>query len=116
ERPIHSHLISYGLATYTSGAVCIAPAAALSTLHAYRSGDLKTAERLRKPFLAFERLRAELDSFGVMHDAITWSGIADMGPIFPMLANTAEDKRAIVADSVKGLLELEQTCRGKAPR
>ncbi|MCT8990396.1 dihydrodipicolinate synthase family protein [Chelativorans sp. SCAU2101] len=113
ERPIHSHLMTYGLATYTSGAVCIAPAAALATLHAYRAGDLETAERLRAPFLEFERQRAEIDGFGVMHDAVTLSGIADMGPILPLLANIAKDKHETVAKCVKDLLDLEQACRAE---
>lgn len=111
ERPIHSHLTSYGVATFTSGAACIAPRAALKVLDAYRANDLKKAESLRAPFLEFERLRAEIDGFAVMHDSITLSGIADMGPILPLLANLTAGQRDAIAKSVEDLLSLEHSCR-----
>src|SRR3546814_10445198 len=77
ETPIHSHLTTYGVVTYTSGAACIAPCAAMSILRAYRSGDLDRAETLRAPFLEFERIRASIDGFAVLHDGVTLAGIAD---------------------------------------
>src|SRR3546814_4346936 len=104
-------LTTYGVVTYTSGAACIVPCAAMSILRAYRSGDLDRAESLRAPFLEFERIRASIDGFAVLHDGVTLAGIADMGPILPMLANLAADKRDTVARCVRDLLEVERSCR-----
>lgn len=110
ETPIHVHLPQYRLRTYTSGGVCIAPRAAMAILAAYRSGDLEKARRLSAPFLQFERVRAAINGFSVMHDAVTLSGIANMGPILPMAGNVPEDKLAVVQAAVNDLVALDQTC------
>src|SRR3546814_14412551 len=101
ETPIHSHLTTYGVVTYTSGAACIAPCAAMSILRAYRSGALDRAETLRAPFLAFERIRASIDGFAVLHDGVTLAGIADLGPILPVMANLPAQPRPTLASSVR---------------
>ena len=114
ETPLHVHLAQLGLATYTSGGVCIAPAGASALLRAYRTGDLVEAERLRAPFLAFERVRARLGGIAVLHDAVTLSGIADMGPILPMLSNLPAEARPSVQAVVDGLMAVEKETRGTA--
>lgn len=110
ETPLHAHLTSFGLATFTSGGVCIAPAAAMAILAAYKSGDLATAERIRAPFLAFETLRSRLGGIRVLHDAVTLSGIADMGPILPLLSNVPASEYAAVRGVVAGLQDIEAGC------
>lgn len=111
ETPIHVHLRDYGLRTYTSGGVCIAPNAAMAILAAYRAGDRVEAERLSAPFLEFEKVRAAINGFSVMHDAVTLSGIADMGPILPMAGNVAEADRPRVREAVAALVALDKTCQ-----
>lgn len=114
ETPIHVHLPDYRLRTYTSGGVCIAPNAAMAILAAYRAGDRAEARRLSAPFLHFERVRAAINGFSVMHDAVTLSGIADMGPILPMAGNVAEADRPKVQEAVAALVALDKTCQKSA--
>lgn len=111
ETPLHAHIVRDDLATWTSGGVCIAPAAATALLAAYRAHDHDEAERLRAPFLAFEKVRMALGGISVLHDAVSLSGIADMGPILPMLSNIAEADRPAVRAVTEGLLAVEATCR-----
>lgn len=113
ETPIHEHLPEYRLGTYTSGGVCIAPRAAMALLAAYRDGDVAAADRLASPFLAFEKVRAAINGFSVMHDAVTLAGIADMGPILPMAGNVPSEARERVQHVVNGLVALERTCQNR---
>ena len=87
ETPIGDHIGRRGLATFTSGAVCIAPRAAMSLLWLYRSGRIAEADAAAQPFLAFERVRSQLGGIQVLHDAVGIAGIAPMGPLMPMLSN-----------------------------
>lgn len=114
ETPIHVHLPHYNVRTFTSGGVCIAPAASMAILDAYRAGDRAEAARLSQPFLHFERVRAAINGFSVMHDAVTLSGIADMGPILPMAGNVAEADRPRVREAAAALVALNQTCQKAA--
>ncbi len=102
ETPIADHVGRRQLATYTSGAVCIAPAASTRLLQLLRKRRQAEIDELIKPFLAFERLRSRLGGIQVLHDAVTASGIADMGPQLPMLSNVKarfmDEVRAATAD------------------
>jgi dihydrodipicolinate synthase/N-acetylneuraminate lyase len=87
ERPAIVHLRDFGLAGFTSGCVCIAPRSAMRLLKAMQRKDWAEAERLRALFMPLEECRIKLHLIRVLHEALTLSGIADMGPILPMLSN-----------------------------
>jgi dihydrodipicolinate synthase/N-acetylneuraminate lyase len=87
ERPAIVHLRDFGLAGFTSGCVCIAPRSAMTLLKAMQRKDWAEAERLRALFMPLEECRIRLHLIRVLHEALTLSGIADMGPILPMLSN-----------------------------
>jgi dihydrodipicolinate synthase/N-acetylneuraminate lyase len=87
ERPAIVHLRDFGLAGFTSGCVCIAPRSAMLLLKAMQRKDWTEAERLRALFMPLEECRIGLHLIRVLHEALTLSGIADMGPILPMLSN-----------------------------
>ncbi len=108
ETPIHNHIGQRKLVTYTSGAVCIAPAAANELLHLYRSGRLDEAQALSQPFLEFERQRMRFGGITLLHDAITLSGLADCGPMLPMLSNLDEVGRAAITPTVQAIMAAEQ--------
>jgi hypothetical protein len=40
----------------------------------------------------------------VLHDAVTLAGIADMGPILPMISNLGPSERPAVEDAARALL------------
>jgi dihydrodipicolinate synthase/N-acetylneuraminate lyase len=87
ERPAIVHLRDFGLAGFTSGCVCIAPRSAMKLLQAMQRQHWAEAERLRALFMPLEECRIRLHLIRVLHEALTLSGIADMGPILPMLSN-----------------------------
>ncbi len=114
ETPIRDHIGTRGLATFTSGAVCIAPAAANELLFAYRAGEFDLADKLSAPFLEFEKTRARLGGTSVLHDGTTLAGIADCGPLMPLVSNLTEEERAIVRPQIEALVRAENAARQRA--
>ncbi|MGP1394706.1 MAG: dihydrodipicolinate synthase family protein [Inquilinaceae bacterium] len=90
ERPVVEHLADIGLMGFTSGSVCIAPHLSMQILHALKRGDRATAVRVRGAFLALETVRDQLSPIAVLHEAVRLAGIAETGPIGPMLSNIAD--------------------------
>ncbi|HEY9278838.1 MAG TPA: dihydrodipicolinate synthase family protein [Eoetvoesiella sp.] len=108
EVPIADHLARRKLATFTSGAVCIAPAAAMELLSLHKSGDTERAEQLAEPFLEFQQLCCRIGSMKVLHDGVSISGVADMGPLLPMVSNITAAEKPEVQKVITGLLEVEK--------
>lgn len=111
ETPIADHVGRRGVATYTSGAVCIAPAAATALLATLRAGNLEKAAVLAKPFLEFEQVRSSLGGLQVLHSGVTASGIADMGPMMPMVSVVKERNMTEVRRVVEELGRVEKKTR-----
>ncbi len=116
ETPIANHIGKRQLSTFTSGAVCIAPAASNELLHVLRSDNEKGVDELIQPFLEFERIRAELGGTAVLHDGITLSGIADCGPLTPLVSNLDRAGLEAIRPAIAGLLAAEQQARTRAER
>ncbi|MFM0095397.1 dihydrodipicolinate synthase family protein [Paraburkholderia nemoris] len=108
ERPALVHLREFGLAAWTTGSGCIAPRMVMALLQAVRTGDTGTAQRLRDAFLPLETLRDEISLIRVLHDAVTFSKIADMGPILPLLSSTPPEHHAKIDHATQILLALER--------
>jgi dihydrodipicolinate synthase/N-acetylneuraminate lyase len=85
ERPAPAHLLRFGLASFTSGSVCVAPRLSLALLGALKAKNEEKALELQTPFLPLEDLRDALSPIRALHSAVTLAGIADMGPMLPML-------------------------------
>lgn len=81
------HLLDHGLAGFTSGCVCLAPRLSGRVLEALRRADRAALERLMPPIRALESLRERHGLVRVLHDAVRLAGIAQTGPILPMLSN-----------------------------
>ena len=113
ETPIHDHLGRRRLATYTSGAACVAPAAANELLALYRAGRDAEAPRLSAPFLAFERLRTRIGGVATLHDAIGLAGLGDFGPLSPMLSNLTAAEKAGIAPVIAQLVAAEAAATGR---
>jgi dihydrodipicolinate synthase/N-acetylneuraminate lyase len=107
ERPAIVHLQKFGLAGFTSGAVCVAPCGSQAILDALRRGDVATAERLRGAYLALEDLRDAFNPIRVLHEAVTLSGIADMGPMLPLLSNLPAAHHDAVRAAARALLAFD---------
>ena len=56
-------------------------------LRALQASDFATAEKIRERFNSLESLRNANGPIPVLHHAVALAGIADTGPLFPLLAN-----------------------------
>lgn len=103
ERPAIDHLKTFGLASFTTGSGCIAPAGSMALLNAIQGAAWDDAQAIRERFMAVEDLRDAFGPIPVLHDAVTLSGIADMGPILPLLANIEPGLREPVKSAATAL-------------
>lgn len=103
ERPAVVHLSEFGLRAFTSGSVCVAPRQATDLLRALQEGRIADAETIRARFLPLEDLRDGIHPIRVLHDAVTEAGIADMGPMLPLLSNLEAEQRARVREAARAL-------------
>lgn len=99
------HLRTFGLAGFTAGAVCIAPRRAMAVLHALQAGEYERAEALTEAIEPLEALRAEYGPIPVIHEAVTLSGVADMGTLGPHFSALATSVKDRIRDAALQLLE-----------
>lgn len=104
ERPAIVHMRKFGLPSFTSGSVCVGPRGSMALLSALREGRYQDAEKLRAAYLPLEDCRDALGPIPVLHEAVTASGIADMGPMLPMMSRLAKPYRAQVQAAATELL------------
>ncbi|MEQ9490499.1 MAG: dihydrodipicolinate synthase family protein [Alphaproteobacteria bacterium] len=108
ERPVVQHAKRFGIKNFTTGSGAIAPALSQELLQLVRKGDLVAAEKIRKLFLPLEDCRDKYGPARVLHDAVTLSGIADCGPVQPLLSNLNEQEMQHAKSSALNLLAMEQ--------
>lgn len=108
ERPAIAHARSFGLSSFTSGSVCVAPRGSMQMLHHLQAGRYEQAERVRADYLPLEDLRDAISPIRVLHDAVTLAGVADMGPMLPLLTGLDEAQRARVAPVAQRLFETDR--------
>jgi dihydrodipicolinate synthase/N-acetylneuraminate lyase len=111
EPPALPHVLDYGLAGFTAGCVCIAPSLSMRVLRALKAGNRAEAKALLQPFLRLEALRERINAIRVLHQAVTDSGIADMGPILPTLSLPPIADRAEIRAAARELYEAEMAAR-----
>jgi dihydrodipicolinate synthase/N-acetylneuraminate lyase len=114
ERPAIVHLHEFGLQSFTSGSVCVAPNGSRALLEALKRKDYTTAARLRDAYIPLEDCRDELSPIRVLHEAVTLAGIADMGPILPLLSNLDAEHHARVGAAARELLAFDRKLAAKA--
>lgn len=104
ERPAIVHLRDFGLNGFTSGSVCIASKSSTKLLQALKGGNYLAAEEIRQRFLSFEDLRDSISPIRVLHEAVRLVGIADTGPMLPMLTGLPDNQAKDVAIAARELL------------
>lgn len=107
EQPAIVHLRKFGLAGFTAGCVCIAPQLSTRMLEALLKKDDATAERIRLVFQPLENLRDSISPVRVLHEAVRLAGIAEMGPITPLLSEIGEEERVRVLEAVRGVMSVK---------
>lgn len=108
ERPALVHLSRFGLASFTTGSGCIAPRASMRLLHALKHREVSEAEALHARFMPLEDLRESISLVRVLHDAVTLSGIADMGAHFPLLSACPPQSLPRIQAEVDALMAFDQ--------
>ena len=111
EQPAVVHLRDFGLGGFTSGCVCVAPALSSRMLEAMRSGDWNEANRIRALFKPLEDLRNAINPIRVLHEAVRLAGLAETGPLLPLLSNLPEADHGAVRDATRRLLEAERSAK-----
>ncbi len=114
EPPALTHLTRFRLAGFTAGCVCIAPHLSMSYLHALKRGDEAEAKRLLEFFLPLEAIRERHNAIRVLHSAVSLSGVAEMGPILPLLTEADPAIHGEIREAAKALLAAEMTARQEA--
>jgi dihydrodipicolinate synthase/N-acetylneuraminate lyase len=76
----------------------------MTILRALKKKDEATAEKIRAAYIPLEDLRDTLSPIRVLHEAVTLAGIADMGPMLPMLSNLDPEHHGKVRDAAATLL------------
>ena len=104
EQPAIAHVNGFGVNSFTSGCVCVAPSLSMKMLHALKAGDLDAAESIRQTFEPLENLRNGINPIRVLHAAIAEARIANTGPILPLLHGVCDDGTAKVATAARELL------------
>ncbi|VTU15988.1 dihydrodipicolinate synthase family protein [Variovorax sp. PBL-E5] len=104
ERPTLVHLARLGLASYTTGSGCIAPAPCRRLFEALKAGDLAAAQPIYDRFMPLETLRDSISLIRVLHDAVSLSGLADMGPHLPLLSASPADRHEEIGAAAQDLL------------
>jgi dihydrodipicolinate synthase/N-acetylneuraminate lyase len=108
EQPAIVHLHDFGLGGFTSGCVCIAPRLSRLMLEALRRDDYAEAERIRQVFRPLEDLRNAINPIRVLHEAVRLAGIAQTGPLLPLLSNLEEREHARVREAGQKLLAADR--------
>lgn len=108
EQPAIVHARMFQLGGFTSGCICVAPRLSRRMLEAMRKGDWAEADRIRTIFEPLENLRNAINPIRVLHEAVRLAGIADTGPLQPLLSNLAKHDHEHVAVAATQLLAANQ--------
>jgi dihydrodipicolinate synthase/N-acetylneuraminate lyase len=108
ERPAVVHLRDFGLKCFTSGSVCVAPNGSTRILALLKAKRCEEAEKIRASYIALEDQRDARGPIRVLHDAVTLAGIADMGPLLPMISNLGASERGPVQAAAAALLAFDR--------
>jgi dihydrodipicolinate synthase/N-acetylneuraminate lyase len=111
EQPAVVHLRDFHLAGFTSGCVCVAPRLSMKMLDALHRGDVGLAEQIRGQFRPLEDLRNSISPIRVLHRAVALAGIADTGPLIPLLCDIEETDRPAIEQAARQLLQREEGVR-----
>jgi dihydrodipicolinate synthase/N-acetylneuraminate lyase len=102
EQPAIIHMRDFGMSSFTSGCVCVAPELSLEMLRSIQSGDFDKAEEIREKFVPLEDLRNSINPIRVLHHAVS-ATIAPTGPMQPMLGELTDEEKAGVSQAAMTL-------------
>ena len=103
EQPAIIHLRDFEIGSFTSGCVCVNPARSMDMLRAINRGDYTEAEAILLQFEPLEDLRNSIQPFRVFHRAVELAGIANTGPMLPMLGELEASQITRIASAASAL-------------
>ena len=109
ERPAVVHLAKFGLASFTTGSGCIAPRTSVAMFNALKRQDIAGADALRERFMPMEDIRESISLIRVLHDAVTLSGVADMGSQLPLLSSSPAERLGDIRAIAQELLAFDNS-------
>ncbi|TVP99347.1 MAG: dihydrodipicolinate synthase family protein [Planctomycetaceae bacterium] len=101
EQPAIEHVHGFGLGGFTSGCVCVHPSQSQRMLRAIQADELDEAAKIRKFFEPLEDLRNEINPIRVLHDAVRLAGIAETGPLLPLVSPLEENDLRRIRDALR---------------
>lgn len=104
EQPAIVHLRDFGLVGFTAGCVCVAPQLSTNMLQAIAAQDFAKAEQIREIFRPLEDLRNAHSPILVLHHAVALAGVADTGPVLPLLTELPDDLLPAIEKAARELL------------
>jgi dihydrodipicolinate synthase/N-acetylneuraminate lyase len=107
EQPAIVHMRDFGLGGFTTGCGCVSPKLSVALRQAAARGDWAEAERLRALFEPLEDLRNAISPICVLHEAVAAAGIADTGPLLPLLDRVPAGHRAAIQTAASALAAVE---------
>ena len=105
EQPAIVHLRDFSCGGFTSGCVCVAPRLSMQLMHAVHAGDFDRAETIRALFSPLEDLRNSIHPIRVLHAAVSLAGIAETGPILPLMSPVDQCDQAEIERAARKLLQ-----------
>ncbi|WP_234824047.1 dihydrodipicolinate synthase family protein [Bremerella cremea] len=106
DQPAIVHMRHFGLGGFTTGCGCVFPQLSTDLLQAIQAGNWDQAEAIRERFIPLERLRDNLGPISILHRATQLAGIAQTGPISPLLS---EPDAAIQEQIAAALQQIKQS-------
>jgi dihydrodipicolinate synthase/N-acetylneuraminate lyase len=108
ERPVVEHYRDFGLSSFTSGSVCLAPNLSNRLREALVAGDFAQAQALVNHFIPLEDCRDAISPMRVLHVAVSEGEVARTGPLMPLVdAELTADQRHAVANAARALAQAE---------
>ena len=107
EQPAIDHTREFGLGGFTSGCVCVAPRLSQAMLAAVKARQWDEAERIRAIFKPLEDLRNAINPIRVLHQAVASAGIAETGPLLPLLSTVGPEHVPAIDAAARALLEAD---------
>ncbi|HEY4328408.1 MAG TPA: dihydrodipicolinate synthase family protein [Phycisphaerae bacterium] len=107
EQPAIIHMRDFKVGGFTAGVVCVAPHISHALLQAINGYNWNEAERLRQLCVPLENLRNAGNPIRVLHEAVRLAGIANTGPLLPLLSNIPESEHAAVQAAAQAILEID---------
>lgn len=98
------HMRDFGMGTFVSSCVCVAPRLVRKMHRAIQDRDYEIAENVRELFLPLDRLMQRYHPVRVVHESVHLARIADTGALLPFLSNLERDQQRGILNSVQQLM------------